>query len=137
MRRPIPLFLHEPFQRGEHLFPVLFGVFARFFGRVIILSQYHVRLIFISREPDGDGVIVFWFIREPGKRAEMNVLERSFRDDMEDLAFVFIRFPLPFSLPGDRAAFFSVRGNVCAERILFDRFQIQERIPDLSWCSVD
>src|SRR4026208_391605 len=77
-------------QAGQHLFPVLFRVLARLLGGIVVLGERDFRLIALAGQLDGDGVVVLRLVGEPGERAEMAVLQRAFRLDLQQHAFVLI-----------------------------------------------
>src|SRR5262245_16567771 len=59
----------------------------------------------------------------------MTVLEPVSRFDLKNRPFVFIRFPLPLSLPDDRTPFCPVGNHVGSEHVSFNGLRCHERSP--------
>ncbi|MGC2195017.1 MAG: hypothetical protein WA628_10115, partial [Terriglobales bacterium] len=52
------LLFQELLEGSEHRFPILFGMIACLFGRIIVLGQREQGLIALPRQLNGYGVIV-------------------------------------------------------------------------------
>src|SRR5579859_1906218 len=80
---------------------------------------------------NGDGVVVFGSVWQPGKRTKMAVLQQALRLQSENNTLIFIRFSLPFSLPDDGLSLLPIRDDMRPVEILLDQFRVHERVPDV------
>src|SRR5438105_15827743 len=92
------------FQAAQHHRPVLLRVLPLLLGRVVVLRKGHERLIPMTLQLDGHGVIVLGDVWLACERAEMRVRQAAVLLGAKDLAFVLIGFALPFPAPGDGPA---------------------------------
>src|SRR5438105_14952882 len=75
--------LHVLLEAGQHRRPVLGGMLARVFSRVVVLRQRHAGTIAFAREIDRHGVIILRRVGLAHERAEMAVLESLARLELE------------------------------------------------------
>src|SRR6266511_150870 len=88
-------------------------------------------------ERDRDDVVVLRGIRLAAGRAPVGVDELPLGLDIEDLAPVFVRLPLPLAFERDRASDLPVGLHVGAKLVLLDPLRVGEGPPDLGALGID